>query len=143
MYSHSIARQSSANILRTVLRSTAPSSTSGLPGLHVASISKPLASTAFQKRAFAAKRRIPPAPKLVRRQASPSAPTVAEMYDLASISFRDFEQIILENKDSFNKLSPTQYYEGLSKFCEAVKNGSPVYSVRLPGGKTGQSLSIE
>lgn len=142
MSSHSIARQSSANMLRTVLRSAA-SSTSVLPGLSVASITKPLTSTSLQKRTFAVKRRIPPAPKLVRRQASPSAPTVEEMYDLASISFRDFEQIISENKDSFNKLSPAQYYEGLSKFCEAVKSGSPVYSVRLPGGKTGCDLSIE
>lgn len=137
MSSHSIVRQSSANMLRAVLRSTVASSTSTLPGLRVASLSNPLTSTACQKRTFAVKRRIPPAPKLVRRQANPSAPTVDEMYDLASISFRDFEQIISENKDSFNKLSPAQYYEGLSKFCEAVKNGSPVYSVRLPGGKTG------
>ncbi|CAM1505496.1 Fc.00g111330.m01.CDS01 [Cosmosporella sp. VM-42] len=55
------------------------------------------------------------------------------MYNLNDIPAQTFVDVVNGTKESFNSMSPYQYYDSLVKFSEAIKKGSPPFSIKLTG----------
>lgn len=68
-------------------------------------------------------------------QARPAPPKMGEVFTLDDIPFGLFQGVIARNGDTFDRLTPEQYYEVTQKFAQAVKLGADPLAMPIPGSK--------
>ncbi|KAK2592169.1 hypothetical protein QQS21_010129 [Conoideocrella luteorostrata] len=75
----------------------------------------------------------------VRPYASPPSrkaknpPPYSEVFDLSQIPLSSVESVISRNGDSFQHLSPSEYYAVAQKFAAAIKRGSSPWAISTTG----------
>lgn len=116
MSRHATVRRICSQLLRATSTPTVATASS-LPRLQS------IQSVNRQTRSYAA----PRAPKF--------GPSYAEVYSLAGITPKSFEESINTTGDLFTTLTPERYYHVAVQFEQAIKEGSSPWSVKLKGGK--------